>query len=204
MYIAIKRICEVNAPLDIFAEAGNDWTHFAHLHRKSHLEFRLLYKNGVREIFYYRARTIYPLPFFTPFIVFREYHPEQRGYRQVYLDLKSGRVHYLNGKNEQHGENVLGTGEFWFQVSWYWKYFPGLFAWLFKKRMRSVMNEDNVMIRERISLKGMDNANCAPALPERFDFFEDMMKNGYPETPFLFSDHAFEDVMKGAKKVRKP
>src|SRR2546426_4213159 len=99
MNIGIVREVGVLAPLDLTAETANDWTHFVHLHRRSHLEFRMIHKAGNREMFLYKARLLYPFPFYTPFLVVREYVAEQNGYRQFYLNLRNGRVHYLNGSN---------------------------------------------------------------------------------------------------------
>lgn len=194
MYISVKRVCESNAPLELVVEAGNDWTHFTHLHRKSHLAFQLLYKSGHREIFFYKARILYPLPFYTPYIVFREYVPERQCYDQIYQDLRSGRVHYLSGSHASLGDTVLGTGEFWFSVSSFWRYCPRLFFWLFKRRMRGVMEEDNRMIRERMRLGLASHAECDPRVPESYDLYADLMGKGLPEAEFTFSDHVFTDL----------
>src|ERR1700722_3040245 len=202
MYINIKRIHDAKVPFDVYIEAGNDWTHFKHLHRKSHAEFKLLFKSETREIFIYKSRLLHPLPFFNTFIVFREMTAATASYRQVYYDIKTGRTHYMRGVNEQLADGVVrGTGEFWFDVPDYWRFFPGLYFWLFKRRMRSVAREDNVRMRERIREGIFNRAACAPPVPELFDFLEALMKDGYPQPAYTFSDRFFEDIEKGLEPV---
>ncbi len=195
MYIKITRVCETNAPFDIFENATNDWTHFMHLHHKSHADFRLLYKQGNREIFFYKSWVIYPLPFYTRYIVLREYIPEQCGYKQVYFDVANGRTHYLNGIITEGNGTVKSTGEFWFSVPWIWKFFPRLFFLFFKTRMRRVMREDNSMIMERIPLDGIENQKCAPVIPENFNFYEEFTRKKVPPpAQFEFTDHVFQHL----------
>jgi len=197
MYIKIKRICETDAPFDLFLDAGNDWTHFQHLHHKSHAEVRLLYKKDLREVFFYKARVLYPLPIYRRFLVVREYVPEQFSYKQVYYDLTNGRIHYLNGRNIKKEKSVVGVAEFWFSVPAFWGLFPQLFAWIFKFRMRSVMKEDNVMIRERIRIGGVASGRCAPPIPDAFNFYEELMGKWPPPAKFEFVDETYENVAKG-------
>ncbi len=160
--------------LDIIAENANDWTHFTHIHHKHIAEYKLLYKRENREIFLYKSRRLYPLPWFDYFIVFRDYRPEQLGYRNVYYHLKTGRVHYNNSytRSTEDGGIEL-VGELVFDLPFYWKYASGLFFWVFKKRMRGLIDEDNIAINERISMKGFDTAPCRPRVPDSFDFFEE-------------------------------
>ncbi|MGA2052317.1 MAG: hypothetical protein ABSH19_03290 [Opitutales bacterium] len=198
MYINIKRIHDANVPFDVYIEAGNDWTHFTHLHRKSHLAFRLLFKSATREIFLYKSRLLYPLPFYNTFIVFREMTPATGSYRQIYHDVNSGRTHFMRGVNEQlEGGIVRGTGEYWFDVPNFWRFFPGLYFWLFKKRMRKVAKEDNVMMRERILHGVYSRPACSPPVPDTFDLLDDLTKGEYPKAMASFSDQFFEDIVKG-------
>lgn len=198
MYINIKRIVDAKVRLDVFAEAGNDWTHFTHLHRKSHLAFKLLYKSATREMFLYKSRLLYPLPFYNTFIVVREMTPATNSYRQIYHDVHSGRTHFMRGVNEQLPDGIVrGTGEYWFDVPDFWRLFPGLYFWLFKKRMRAVAIEDNVMMRERIQHGVYNRPACAPEMPENFDLMDDLSKGGLPDPAFSFADRFFEDIEKG-------
>ena len=188
MRIEFKRICDVPAPIDIVTETVVDWTHFMHLHRKSHLEFRLLHKEGRRETFLYKARLIYPLPFYRTFIVFREYLPEQRGYHQFYLHVKTGAVHYLNSVVEQGSNSALSTGIFSFDSSRFWKWFPWLFKKLFALRMRMVQKEDDVWIKGRIAVGGYNESACAPFNPEQFDLFDELLKKNLPTPEMRMQD----------------
>jgi hypothetical protein len=195
MYIKFRRISEMKVPFDVFAEANNDWTHFTHLHRKSHAEFRLLYKSGRRQIFLYKTRLFPPLPFCESFIVMREEMPEQAGYRNVYLHVRTGRVNYLDGSTVQGKETVEGIGEFWFEVGWPWTWLPGVFAALFRRRMRQVLEEDNVLMRERIKLGAFSSERCAPPQPKEYDFYVDMMKDGFPKPARSYEDRKLDDLM---------
>ena len=180
MYIYMQFKYVFRAPFEPCAEAALDWTHFIHLHRKSHKEFRLLFKSGRREIFLYKTR-FHPLPFGKTFIAFREYIPEKSGYRQTYMDAGNGRTHYQDNESVKDGENVVNTSNYYLQVSCFWKFFPKLFLWLFKRRMRAVVEEDNAWLRERIRQGIFTHAQCAPPAPETFDQLDDFMKNGFPK-----------------------
>ena len=194
MYIKIKRIFETNVPFDIFCESVNDWTHFAHLHRKSHAELRLLYKKGDREVFFYKARVLYPFPIYNRFLVVREYRPDQLCYRQVYYNLRNGRIHYLNGFNIKKDKTVMGIGEFWFSVSPIWKFFPRLLFWIFKWRMDQVLREDNQMIGERAKHQLGSSPSCAPPIPDAFDFYEELINKWPPATEFEYESYSFDDL----------
>lgn len=188
MWIEFKRICAVNAPIGLVADANVDWSHFMHLHRKSHVEFRLIFKEGRREVFLYKARLIYPLPFYTTFIAFREYLPEQRGYHQFYLNVRTGRVHHLNSSTVQEGEQSATVGVFRFEASRLWKWFPWLFKWLFRYRMRKVNLEDVGWIDGRIEAGGFNNPACAPTVPERFNLIDEFVQRGHPRPDMVLGD----------------
>jgi hypothetical protein len=178
MRIQFKRICESNAPLEILANANNDWTHFLHLHRKSHLDFRLLFKDGKREIFLYKARLIYPLPFYRTYIAFREYLPEQRGYHQFYLNVGTGKVNYLNNSTTMKGPFAVGSGTFVFESSRIWKWIPWIFKKLFAFRMRAVQSEDNIWMAERMKNGVFEESACATPVPEKFNLMDEFLKDG--------------------------
>ncbi|MES2206937.1 MAG: hypothetical protein V4525_09110 [Pseudomonadota bacterium] len=200
-YLYIKRTVETNAPLDMFAELGNDWTHFIHVHRKSHAAFQLLFKKDKREIFFYKSYLFYPLPIYKSFIVFREYVPEQNAYRQIYMETGSGRVHYSNNYNISSGSNSLGIAEFWFSTSKFWTLFPKLFFYLFSRRMRIVAHEDNMVMKERLESGVINQPACAPKVDESFDFYIEKTANGFPIPLYRWEDHYFEDIMTGHPQV---
>ena len=195
-YIKIRRSCEANAPFDFFLDAGNDWTHFVHLHRKSHAECRLIAKTGDREVFFYKSYLFYPLPFFSKYLVVRQYMPEHFSYRQVYYDLSSGRVHYLDSTNIKKENTVIGIADFWFSLSPFWRLFPFLFFWLFERRMNHLMKEDNTMIRERMKNGGVSATACMPPVQDAFQFYEEQIKKWPPAAKFEYETYAFEDLKK--------
>jgi len=194
MYFHIKRVHEAKIPFNIYLEAGNDWTHFLHLHRKSHALFQLLYKSGGREIFLYKTRVIYPFPIYNTFIVFREQAPEQAGYKQLYINIKNGRRHFLSSKNEELEDRVRGTTEFWFDVPAYWGLAPKLFFRLALGRMKAVADEDDVMMRERMEHGAYSRPACTPDVPPAFDFYHDVMEKGAPKAEHSFSASFFVDT----------
>jgi hypothetical protein len=179
--IAISRDCRVRAPFERCLENQYDYTHFTHLHHKTHLEFRLLYKSGVREIFLYKARVVYPLPFYDTYIVFREHRADENGYRNVYLNVKTGKIHLLRGTVVQMEDGICSIrGEFLFSVAGIWRYFPRVFEWIFRRRMRAVFEEDNEWFRGRLLHPEINQEACAPEIPAAYDLFQD-----------LFDDSAF-------------
>lgn len=194
MLIHFERTCEYEMPLRLVADSAADWTHFMHVHRRSHLEFRLLAKDGVREIFLYKARMIYPLPFYRTFIAFREYLPEQEGYHQIYLHVNSGAIHYLNSRTEgdDHSSRTIGT--FYFEGSRFWKYFPGLFKKLFTWRMRSVSHEDRDWMSERIRIGVFENKGCMPQIPDCFNLMDDFLKKGLPAGELSLKDRIWDGI----------
>ncbi len=193
--IHIKRELEFTLPYKLGREVHDDWTHFAHLHRKSILEYRLLYKRGQREIFLYKGRRLYPLPFYDTYIVFRNY--DGSGYRNVYLNAKTGQMHFLAGQAIPKGDNTVTIGEYVFEMPRYWRFFPKLFFNLFLKRAHKLLEEDNQWQAERIALgteEGKDSP-CAPVVPEFYDLFDDFFGNGkMPESDVSFQEASFYDL----------
>lgn len=175
--LIVKKPANRDLALKILAENQNDWTHFTYIHRKHILDYHLVYKTGNREIFLYKARVLYPFPFYNMYLVFRDYVPEQNSYRNIYLDLKTKRVNYLDGYIREQGEDIFAGGNFVFELPGYWKYFSWLFPRVFQKRMMSVIEEDNEHIRERIQMKGFENESCAPKITE-YDLFKDLFRDG--------------------------
>jgi hypothetical protein len=197
MYVAIKRVCELKAPLDLCAENANDWSHFAHVHRKSHVGFQLIQKSENKEVFLYKARLLYPLPFFITYLAIREYLPEQIGYRQVYINLKNGQKSYLSSSVVQNKETVSIIGDYRFYVSGIWKLCPRLLFWIFRMRMKKVMDEDNEVIREQIALgdfKGV--ANCQGMAATTQDVFAKHFQKTMPDAELKFEDYAYADLTK--------
>ncbi len=189
--IAVRRTIQSKYPFELEAELANDWTHFLYLHRKSHLAFQLLYKKDRREIFLYKARFLFPFPFYATYIVFRETKPEQTGYFQTYLNVKTGRVNTLNSRMERNGSTGTIIGDFVFEVPRYWRFITPLFYALFKRRMRSVMHEDNKLIDDRLERKVIDTEACAPFFPEAFDFLQSELCKTKPAPDFSFEDTVY-------------
>jgi hypothetical protein len=175
--------------LDIIADNANEWTHFTHVHHKHIAQYVLLYKREHREIFHYKSRRLYPLPFFDDFIVFRDYRPEQMGYKNIYYHIKSGRMNYLNSYTKEKPDgSVELSGEFVFELPFYWKFAPWFFFWAFKKRMGGLIKEDNVLIKERIQMKGFDTKPCRPLIPESYDMFDAFYGDTLPAADSRFLD----------------
>ena len=175
--IHIRRNLRVRTSLKILNYINNDWTHFPHLHRKTIADHRLLYKEGKREIFYYKSRCLYPLPIFEHYLVFRDY-PTDHSYRNIYINIRTGQAHLLNSAVYSEGEVMLNVSDYLFSVPSYWRLFPKLFLWVFKKRMRRVLDEDNEWNMELNKAENLvDNSTCAPAVPESFDPFDHLFKD---------------------------
>ena len=184
-----KNVVSQQRIFDALCENQVDWTHFLYLHRKSTLEYRLIFKRDHREIFVYKARLLYPFPFHDTYIVFRENIPGQHGYRNIYYNLKNGRIHYLNAYTTQKDETAILAGDFLFCLPSYWRFIPKLFFWFFKRRMNGLMDEDSEMIVERIRRQKADSPTCAPQIPEQYDLFDALFQEGIlPDAHVTFDD----------------
>lgn len=193
--VSVKRTCELRAPYAFCLESQTDWTHFTHLHRRSHAGYRLLYKKDRRTMFLYKARCVHPLPWYNHFLVVRDDDPSGTAYRNIYVDVVSGATHYLYAHAVCNGETTSLIGEYVFSLPDYWRWFPRIFFWLFKRRMRTVMEEDNQWIGERMVLGDVtEGAACAPLIPESFDVFRDTVPSDgtLPTAERHFEDYAIE------------
>jgi hypothetical protein len=192
--IFIQRICEVKAPFDICVETNNDWTHFTHLHRTTIADYRLLFKNNQREVFLYRAKWFAHLPFHDTYIIFRNYEPVQHGYRNIYFNIRSGLVTYLDARVERKGDSTLFIGDYIFVLPSYWRYLSWLFLIIFKLRMRRVMDEDNEWIYGLMTRKtAMDNPVCAPVVPAKYDLYDDLFADDvFATADVRMSDYSLE------------
>jgi hypothetical protein len=200
--IFIRRDCEVKAPYSLCLENINDYTHFTHLHRKAILEYRLLYKLGNREIFLYKARRLYPFPFYDTYVVFREYVKADGGYSTLYLNVRSGAVHHLKGWVVDHGETCSIMGDFVFTLPSFWRLFPKLFFWVFKRRMKAIFDEDCQWFKGRMAEDASpDSPGCAPYVPETYDLFLDLFKNDtVPAADIKFHEKVSFDPKEASKK----
>ena len=204
--IFVRRIFDFKAPYELLRETQDDWTHFIHLHKKSHGGFRLLYKKGNREIFLYKAWKLTPFPFFPDiYVVFRDYLPAKNGYRNVYLNVKTGQTHYLHGYLEDNAPYATTVGEFLYTLPSFFKFFPNLFFRFLKLRGKRVLEEDNVWMVERMAQESpVNSAACAPEVPETYDLFDDLFKDGkFPEPDIRLEERLTIDLESRAKKLRE-
>jgi len=187
--VHLRRTIELKAPFEVCVEINNDWTHFTYLHRKSIVRFQLIHKSGNREIFLCRGRHFFPLPIYNDYVLVREYKPSQYGYSNVYIDVGSGHVHYLDARAVPKKDATLLISDYLFSLPSCWRWFPKLFFWIFQKRMAPLMKEDNELIRERLGMEDLiHNDTCAPVVPSAYDIFDDLFK----EDIFQTADARFE------------
>lgn len=202
--IHIHRDLEIKAPFKICNDANKDWTHFSHLHRRTIAAHHLLHKSPGREIFLYKSRCLFPFPIYEYYIVFRDY-PTPQSYRNIYVNAKSGRMHYLNVNMVSRGETTSAISDYLFSLPRYWWLFPKLFLWIFRKRMRTIVEEDNEWIREQMDPDNLvTNETCAPVVPEVFDPLEVL----FTDEIFLKADvhltyHDFESLEKKKRSYGK-
>src|SRR5579883_1850728 len=176
--------------LEIIVDNANDWTHFTHIHHKHIVRYDLLFKRGSREIFLYKSRRLHPLPFFDYFVVFRDYRPQQLGYRNVYYHIRTGSMNFLDSTVHENADGSIELiGDFVFTLPSYWRFAPRLFLAVFKRRMRGLIDEDNVLINERIRMGGFETAPCKPEVPDTYDLFEAFFGDaGLPEADVHLRD----------------
>lgn len=208
--ILVKRIDEYKNPFDIVFESNQDWTHFTHLHRKTHVRYRLLYKNGNRQIFLYKGRRLYPLPFYDDYIVFREDRPSQHGFRNVYIHAKSGHVHTLDVTLKSQGKGTLIVADNLFSLPSYWRFLPKfflrIFLWVYTSRMDRVMEEDLDLINDRVKQGRMPTIDdsCAPTIPEVYDILDDFFKKDASEMADAhFQYHVVEGLNGNGRRLQK-
>ncbi len=194
MYLFLKHEIEYKAPAEYILDADLDWTHFTHLHKKSHKLFMLLAKTPDYSVFLYRTRYVSFLPFSTGFVVFREYLPESEGYRQVYIPVNGGNPNVLESTHIRHEEKgtITSSAKFYFWLNWYWRLVPSLFCNLLRMRMIKVWNEDFSMIKERIAKQSTTNQACSTPLPDLFRFDRVFLKE-MPEAQVAFYGKMYKD-----------
>jgi hypothetical protein len=194
MELKIRRVTEMKTPFYIVAEGAIDWTHFSYIHRRSHKVFRLLYKNENKLVIFYKARVLYPFPFFKNYLIVREDLPAQFGYQQVYMDLSNQKIHFLRATVEKNKETASIVGDFVFDVGNFWKLFPSLFFFIFKLRMRTVMSEDNVYMAERQRLGTPTDESCEVKVPKQFCLLAEYLSKTPLPAHFDFQDHVLTDL----------
>lgn len=181
-------------------ENNLDWTHFLFCHRRGIKTFKLLYKKGSREIFFYEARILFPLPFTRRYIVLRNYEKELGRYRNLYHDLKSGLNTYLDARVINNGESVSMLSDYLYELPDYWRPFKKIFFAIFKSRMRVLAEEDNEMFLARMKNGFWENPACAPLVPQEFDLFTECFTPDKLQGAPDFIDHSCE-YFEGEKKV---
>lgn len=204
--IFFRRTLELKAPIHVVASVNRDWTHFSHLHRRTIVSHRLLYKNGQRTIFLYKARRLYPLPFCDDYVVFREDTPDG-GYRNVYIHAKSGCIHSLEAKLESRNGGTVVVADHLFSLPSYCRLFPKLFVrifmWVFKGRMNRIVDEDNQWIYELMKTEASTaNDECAPVVPETYDVLEDFFKMDPSESADAHLEDRISETFDGRGRLR--
>lgn len=194
MILKLRRVTEVKCPLQIVAEGATDWTHFTFIHRKSHKVFKLIKKDGLDSVFFYKARVLYPFPVYKSYIVVRRELPEQWGYEQVYHDLASGKTHFLKAITVQNLETCSIVGDFEFDVASFWRLFPRIFFFIFKMRMRRVMAEDNIYMKERVRSGVSTQINCEIEVPQSYSLLLEYKKQNSGKRSIDFQDHVLVDL----------
>lgn len=194
MEMKIHRTTEMKCPFSIVAEGAVDWTHFTYIHSRSHKVFKLIQKTADRSVIFYKARVLYPFPLYNNYIVVRKELAADFGYEQVYYDTNSGKTHYLKAVTVNNGATTSIEADFIFDVNPLWKLFPQLFFFVFKLRMRRVMNEDNIYMRERVRLGTPTHNNCEVTVPENFSLLDEYKDKADLTKKFDFKDHVLTDL----------
>lgn len=205
--ILVSRTIEFKAPFQFVVDSIEDWSHFGHLHRKSIAGLSLLSKSGERTVFLYKARRLYPLPFMDYYLVFREDRPSQYGFRNVYINAKTGASHTLEVKAEWQTDRALVVGDHLFSLPSYWRYLPKFFMRLFlqvyKWRMDKILDEDFEWIYERMTREGPPpSGSCAPAIPESYDVLEQAFKKKSSESADVFFQYRVVETFDGKGRLR--
>lgn len=179
--ILVSRTIDFCAPFQFVVDSVEDWTHFSHLHRKAIAGLYLLSKSGNNSVFLYKARRLYPFPFYDYYIVFREDRPLDHGFRNVYVNTKTGATHTLDVKTYKRGEEATVVGDHLFSLPAYWRWLPKIcmnfFLKVYQWRMDAVLDEDFEWIFER--MKNPDNSvtsHCAPAVPHDYNIVESVFE----------------------------
>lgn len=203
--ILVRRVMKIKAPYQLVFDTAQDWSHFSHLHHKVIISHPLLYKNTERQVFLYKARRLYPFPFFDYYVIFRQDLPD--GYRNVYVNAKSGHMHTVDCKVEAQGDETWITGDHLFSLPSYWglfpKLFPQIFLWIYRKRMDEIMDEDLEWIYERMTSEDLAPVDaCAPAVPETYDIMDEFFKHeAFGKADARFEYHVSE-AFDGKGRIR--
>lgn len=205
--ILVSRTVEAKAPFKLYYDLNQDWTHFSHLHRKAIVSHRLLFKDDKREIFLYKARRLYPFPFYDDYIVFREDVPSQNGYRNVYVNTKSGHVHTVEVKLESQGDRTLMVGDHLFSLPSYWRFLPKfflrIFLWVYRWRMDQILDEDHGLIYESMKMGcPPTDDSCAPVIPETYDVLDVFFKKEATEVADAYFQYRVVENFDGKGRLR--
>ncbi len=202
--ILVRRIVKIKAPYQLVFDTAQDWTHFSHLHHKVIMSHPLLYKNTERQIFLYKARRLYPLPFFDHYVIFREDLPD--GYRNVYVNAKSGHAHTVDCKVEAHGEETWVIGDHLFSLPSYWgllpKLLPKIFLWIYRRRMDEILDEDLEWIYERMIAEDLPLVDsCAPEIPKNYDIMDEFFKTDTLRVPDARFEYHLSEAFDGKGRI---
>ncbi len=205
--ILVSRTVEFKAPFQFVVDSIEDWAHFGHLHRKSIAGLSLLSKSDERTIFLYKARRLYPLPVYDYYIVFREEMPSQYGFRNVYINAKTGASHTLEVKAEWQVDRAIVVGDHLFSLPSYWRWLPKFFLRLFLQvyhwRMDKILDEDFEWIYERMTMEGPPaSGSCAPAIPESYDVLENSFKKKSSEVADAIFQYRIVENFDGKCRLR--
>jgi hypothetical protein len=178
--IGITFTYQVDVPRAFIVDAATDWTHFMFVHHKYFVQYQLLLRQGRREVFLYKTRFLYPLPFYDTYLAAREYEPSGEGYRTVYYHVRSGRVTYHEAKGTVHEGVSAFYGSYVIELAGFWRLWPALFRFLFFRRMRKIQEEDREWLHERARAAGSLGPGCGPEVPPAFDFFGELFARAVP------------------------
>ena len=207
--ILVSRTIEFNAPYQYVVDSVEDWTHFSHLHRKAIAGLHLLSKSGPHAVFLYKARRLYPLPFYDHYVVFREDLPNQQGFRNVYVNAKTSATHTLDVKIIRNGDGAIVVGDHLFSLPEFWRHLPKIFMNFFlviyQWRMDQVLDEDFEWIFERIqNEKTPGSGNCAPAVPADYNLIQSVFEKKLADSADTVFRYRIIENFDGSGRLRVP
>jgi hypothetical protein len=166
-YIRLSRSTKIKTDPKICLEVMYDFTHFLYKHKSSFTDFKVIKEDIDEQIFYYETKifNFFPFSLISPirrFISIKKLIPEQKMFKQIYIDIKSKKIVYLKCEMENTGNNITINNDTVIEISKFMYLFRKPLLWIINKKMDIMWNEDKEMLQQLFIKKDYQNIHCVP------------------------------------------
>ena len=174
-HLKFFRATKVHTDPKICLEVMFGYTHFLYRHKSSFADFKVIKETESEQVFYYKTKVFNFLPIspIRRYISIKKLVPEEKMFKQVYLDLQTKRTFYFKCQMENENNEVTINNYISMPVSNSEYFFRKPLLWLINKKFDVMWNEDKPMLSQ-ISLKqNYSNHQCIPKNFNLDSFFND-------------------------------